>query len=64
MDILLDEPTAAFLSRLADRIVVLDNSPIVEVGDRAQLMANDGLYARMFRLQASSYNLQESIANS
>ncbi|MBC6420936.1 MAG: hypothetical protein GDA43_01440 [Hormoscilla sp. SP5CHS1] len=49
---------------LADRIVVLDNSPIVEVGDRAQLMANDGLYARMFRLQASSYNLQESIANS
>ncbi len=49
---------------LADRIVVLDNSRIVEVGDHTQLMANDGLYARMFRLQVSSYNLQESIANS
>lgn len=48
---------------LADRIVVLDNSRIIEVGDHAQLMANDGLYARMFRLQASSYNLQESMAN-
>ncbi|MGK7902530.1 MAG: ABC transporter ATP-binding protein [Hormoscilla sp.] len=48
---------------LADRIVVLDNSRIVEVGAHAQLMANDGLYARMFRLQASSYNLQETMAN-
>lgn len=48
---------------LADRIVVLDDNRIVEVGDHAQLMANDGLYARMFRLQASSYNPKETMAN-
>lgn len=40
---------------LADRIVVLDNSQIVEVGNHAELMENNGLYAKMFRLQASSY---------
>ncbi|RMG08279.1 MAG: ABC transporter ATP-binding protein [Cyanobacteria bacterium J055] len=41
---------------LADRIVVLDNSQIVEVGSHEELMTKDGLYAQMFRLQASSYN--------
>ncbi|MBO9998169.1 MAG: ABC transporter ATP-binding protein [Cyanobacteria bacterium SID2] len=41
--------------RMADRIVVLENSRIVEVGSHDELMANEGLYARMFRLQASSY---------
>lgn len=40
---------------LADRIVVLDNSQIVEVGSHTELMENNGLYAKMFRLQASSY---------
>lgn len=40
---------------LADRIVVLENSQIVEVGSHAELMENKGLYAKMFRLQASSY---------
>ena len=43
--------------QLADRIVVLQNSHIVEVGSHQELMARDGLYAQMFRLQASSYNL-------
>lgn len=40
---------------LADRIVVLENSQIVEVGSHSELLEKDGLYAKMFRLQASSY---------
>ena len=43
--------------QLADRIVVLENTKIVEVGSHAELMAQDGLYAEMFLKQASSYNL-------
>ena len=43
--------------QLADRIVVLQDSHIVEVGSHQELMMSDGLYAQMFRLQASSYNL-------
>ena len=43
--------------QLADRIVVLENSRIAEVGSHPELMAHNGLYAEMFRKQASSYNL-------
>ena len=43
--------------QLADRIVVLENSKIVEVGSHSQLMGQNGLYAEMFLKQASSYNL-------
>lgn len=43
--------------QLADRIVVLENSHIVEVGSHLELMQKNGLYAKMFRLQASSYHL-------
>ena len=42
--------------QLADRIVVLENSRIVEVGSHSELMAHNGLYAEMFRKQASSYH--------
>ena len=41
--------------RLADRILVLDQGRIAELGTHAQLMAQSGLYAKMFRLQASGY---------
>jgi ATP-binding cassette subfamily B protein len=41
--------------RLADRIVVLDRRGVVESGPHAALMAQDGLYAAMFRKQASGY---------
>jgi subfamily B ATP-binding cassette protein MsbA len=35
----------------ADRIIVLDSGSIVESGTHAQLLANDGLYSQLHRLQ-------------
>ena len=41
--------------RMADRIVVLEQGKITEVGTHAELMAHPGRYAEMFDLQAESY---------
>lgn len=41
--------------RMADRIVVLENHRIIEIGSHAELLEKRGLYAKMFHLQASSY---------
>lgn len=41
--------------RAADRIVLIDGGRIVEQGDHVSLMASDGHYARLFRLQASRF---------
>lgn len=38
--------------RRADTIAVLDGGRVCELGSHAELMASDGLYARMFRVQA------------
>ncbi len=41
--------------RRADRIIVLERGQIMEDGSHEQLLAAGGRYARLFRLQASSY---------
>jgi ATP-binding cassette subfamily B protein len=42
--------------RTADRIVVLDGGALVESGSHDELMRADGVYARLFRLQASRFS--------
>ena len=42
-------------TKLCNRIVVLDDGKIVEEGSHDQLMANNGLYAKMFRSQSELY---------
>jgi ATP-binding cassette subfamily B protein len=41
--------------RHADRIYVLDQGSIIETGAHDGLMADDGLYAELFRTQAAAY---------
>ncbi|KOU51863.1 hypothetical protein ADK54_08665 [Streptomyces sp. WM6378] len=41
--------------QVADLIVVLDAGTVAEVGSHRQLMARNGLYARMYGLQARAY---------
>ncbi|NUT32656.1 MAG: ABC transporter ATP-binding protein [Hamadaea sp.] len=41
--------------RMADLIVVMENGRLVESGSHDELMANNGLYAELYRLQAKAY---------
>jgi ATP-binding cassette, subfamily B, bacterial len=41
--------------RTADRILVLHEGKLVESGDHAKLIALEGLYAKMYRLQSQAY---------
>jgi ATP-binding cassette subfamily B protein len=41
--------------RMADLIVVLDGARVVEVGSHAELMAQQGQYAELYRIQAAAY---------
>ncbi|WP_242039841.1 hypothetical protein [Anabaena sphaerica] len=43
------------LSKLADRIIVLENGKIIETGSHEELIARGGQYHLMFNRQASSY---------
>jgi ATP-binding cassette subfamily B protein len=41
--------------RMADRIIVLSEGRLLEVGSHAELIEKDGAYARLFNLQAEGY---------
>lgn len=41
--------------RMADRIVVLDQGEIIEIGSHEDLLQNNGRYAELFKLQAMGY---------
>lgn len=42
-------------TRIADRIIMLENGQIVEQGSHEQLLAQNGKYANMWRVQAGAY---------
>lgn len=44
------------ITSVVDRILVFDNGRIVEDGSHTELMAQDGLYAKMYRAQARWYS--------
>jgi ATP-binding cassette subfamily B protein len=41
--------------RMANRIVVLDGARVAEVGSHGELMAKNGLYSELYRIQADAY---------
>jgi ATP-binding cassette subfamily B protein len=41
--------------RMADLIIVLDGARVAEVGSHAELMAKNGQYAELYRIQADAY---------
>lgn len=43
-------------ARIPDRILVLNSSEIVEDGTHEQLLALNGIYAKMYREQAELYD--------
>ena len=41
--------------RMADRILVLDNGQLIEIGSHEELLNKNGRYAELFELQAQGY---------
>jgi ATP-binding cassette subfamily B protein len=41
--------------RMADKIVVLDGSRVVEAGSHEELLAKRGQYAELYNIQAAAY---------
>lgn len=47
---------------LSDKIIVIGDGELIEMGSHAELMAKKGEYCRMFTLQSSSYNRDEEVS--
>jgi ATP-binding cassette, subfamily B, bacterial len=41
--------------RIADRIAVIDDGKVIELGTHAELLQAGGRYAHLFELQAAGY---------
>jgi subfamily B ATP-binding cassette protein MsbA len=48
--------------RRADRIAVLDDGWLVELGTQDELLAHDGLYARLHRMQFAEDVVLDDVA--
>ena len=61
-----NDKTVVFIShrlsttRIADKIYMFDSGRLIEEGSHEQLLAQDGAYAEMFRVQAEKYRNDEA----
>ena len=44
---------------MADRIIVLEGGECIEQGSHAELLAQDGMYAKLFTTQARYYHHED-----
>lgn len=62
-----EDKTVIFIShrlsatRVADRVIMLENGRVIEEGTHDALMEKNGKYAEMFRVQAKRYQDQNQI---
>jgi|GEM_PF-2842231 len=43
----------------ADQILVLENGRLAQLGDHAQLVAEDGIYRRVYKMQSDAMTLMQ-----